>query len=89
MEHASAGRESQKAPEYGETTDLDHYGNKRIAYEVTGATFERMVRAHQVLLVNFHAPWCSHCQRTAPIFEHAAELVGSGGKREVGKLGDN
>lgn len=75
VEHASAGRESQKEPEYGETTDLDHYGNKRIAYEVTGATFDRMVRAHQVLLVNFHAPWCSHCQRTAPIYEHAAELV--------------
>ena len=48
MEHASAGRESQKSPEYGETTDLDHYGNKRIAYEVTGSTFDRMVRAHQV-----------------------------------------
>jgi hypothetical protein len=26
VEHASAGRESQKAPEYGETTDIDHYG---------------------------------------------------------------
>lgn len=77
VEHASAGRESQKVPEYGQTTDLDHYGNKRIAYEVSGKTFDRMVRAHQVLLVNFHAPWCSHCQRTAPIFEHAAEVVRS------------
>ena len=65
----------QAEPEYGESTDIDHYGNARIAYEVTGATFERMVRAHQVLLVNFHAPWCAHCQKTAPIFEHAAELV--------------
>jgi hypothetical protein len=26
VEHASAGRESQKAPEYGDSTDLDHYG---------------------------------------------------------------
>ena len=32
VEHASAGRESQKEPEYGETTDLYHYGNRRIAY---------------------------------------------------------
>ena len=77
VEHASAGRESQREPEYGETTDLDHYGNRRIAYEVTGATFERMIRAHKVLLVAFHAPWCSHCQRLAPIYEHAADLVRS------------
>ena len=77
VEHASAGRESQREPEYGDTTDLDHYGNRRIAYEVTGATFERMIRAHKVLLVEFHAPWCSHCQRLAPIYEHAAELVRS------------
>lgn len=76
VEQASAsGSDAQREPEYSDTTDLDHYGNRRIAYEVTGATFERMVRAHRVLLVNFHAPWCDHCRRLAPVFEHAAELV--------------
>ena len=29
----------------------------------------------KVILVDFHAPWCSHCQRLAPIYEHAAHLV--------------
>ena len=76
VEHASAsGGDAQREPEYSDTTDLDHYGNRRIAYEITGAAFERMVRAHRVLLVNFHAPWCDHCRRLAPVYEHAAELV--------------
>ena len=58
-----------------ETTDRDAYGDARVAYEITAATFDRMVKAHRVLLVNFHAPWCSHCTDLRPIFEHAADLV--------------
>mmetsp|Transcript_196 Transcript_196/g.608 ORF Transcript_196/g.608 Transcript_196/m.608 type:complete len:557 (+) Transcript_196:76-1746(+) len=75
VEHASvtAGNSGYEVDTDG--TDVDHYGNARIAYEITGATFERMVKAHRVLLINFHAPWCSHCQALAPVFEHAAELV--------------
>ena len=57
------------------TTDLDAYGDARVAYEITAATFDRMVAAHRVLLVNFHAPWCSHCTALRPVFEHAADLV--------------
>ena len=55
--------------------DLDAYGDARVAYEITAATFDRMVAAHRVLLVNFHAPWCSHCASLKPVFEHAADLV--------------
>ena len=56
--------------------DLDaYYGDARVAYEITAATFDRMVAAHRVLLVNFHAPWCSHCASLKPVFEHAADLV--------------
>ena len=63
--------------EYGTTTDYDHYGNKRIAFDIAGLDmFEHMVRVHHgLLLVNFHAPWCLHCRNFAPIWEHAAEMV--------------
>ena len=75
VEHASVTAGKDKFEVDTTDTDVDHYGGQRIAYEITGATFDRMVKAHRVLLVNFHAPWCSHCQALAPVFEHAAELV--------------
>ena len=63
--------------EYGTSTDYDHYGNKRIAFDIAGLDmFEHMVRAHHgLLLVNFHAPWCLHCRNFAPIWQHAAEMT--------------
>ena len=80
VEHAThtAGARANGAnddSEGSENTDLDAYNNARVAYEITAATFDRMVAAHRVLLVNFHAPWCSHCANLRPIFEHAADLV--------------
>lgn len=27
------------------------------------------------LLVKFHAPWCPHCQRLAPVFDEASKMV--------------
>ena len=82
VEHAThtAGASSATVPlsdedERKSDADLDAYGDARVAYEITAATFDRMVAAHRVLLVNFHAPWCSHCASLKPVFEHAADLV--------------
>lgn len=65
----------QSMHHYYEGTDKDHYGNKRYAIELTKETFQEVLNDHEVLLVDFHAPWCSHCQRLSPIYEHAAHIV--------------
>ncbi|CAL6373258.1 unnamed protein product [Bathycoccus prasinos] len=53
----------------------DEYGYRRFALLLNSENFKRNVNAHGVLLVNFHAPWCSHCASLAPHFERGAQLV--------------
>mmetsp|Transcript_22402 Transcript_22402/g.28644 ORF Transcript_22402/g.28644 Transcript_22402/m.28644 type:complete len:494 (+) Transcript_22402:161-1642(+) len=66
-----------------EGTNKDHYGNKRHAIELTAETFRQGIDEYEVMLVDFHAPWCSHCQHLAPIFEHAAEMVKERAPQEI------
>ena len=86
LEHASPTLVDVGQHELGTTTDFDHYGNRRIAYDIVGVeAFERMVKIHAsgLLMVNFHAPWCSHCREFAPIWEHASEMV----RLEIRRIG--
>ena len=53
----------------------DHYGNHRFAIEVTNDNFRELLATYDLLMLDFHAPWCPHCQRFAPVWEHAAELT--------------
>lgn len=66
-----------------EGTNKDHYGNARHAIELTRETFKKGIDEYEVLLVDFHAPWCSHCRNLAPIYEHAAEMVKERAPKEV------
>lgn len=43
--------------------------------EVTAENFQSLLDKYDALLLNFHAPWCPHCQRFAPVWEHASEMV--------------
>ncbi len=58
-----------------EGTDRDKYGNTRHAIALDQNSFKSMVDRFEVMIVDFHAPWCVHCQHLSPIYEHAADLV--------------
>lgn len=66
-----------------EGTNKDHYGNARHAIEMTADTFEGILDEYETLLVDFHAPWCSHCRNLAPVYEHAAEMVKQKAPHEI------
>lgn len=42
---------------------------------LTDESFESFVRENAVVLVNFFAPWCSHCKLFEPEYKKLAELV--------------
>lgn len=39
---------------------------------LTDATYDDYVKKHDVVMVNFFAPWCHWCRRFEPVFEHTA-----------------
>lgn len=44
---------------------------------LTKETFDAGIRKTDLTLVKFFAPWCGHCQKLAPEYEKASEVLGS------------
>jgi len=44
-------------------------------YDLGVSDFDSEVAKHDIMLVEFYAPWCGHCKRLAPEFEKAATAL--------------
>jgi protein disulfide-isomerase-like protein len=42
-------------------------------------SFDQALSEHDVILVEFYAPWCAHCKRLAPDYERAASTLQKAG----------
>ena len=46
---------------------------------LTDHNFDQAVSQHALVLVEFYAPWCGHCQELTPKFEAAARMLADSG----------
>lgn len=44
-------------------------------FTLTAETIDEFVEAYPLSLIMFYAPWCGHCQETAPRYREAANLL--------------
>ena len=44
---------------------------------LTDDTMAEYLKENPLVMVEFYAPWCGHCKKLAPEFEHAAAARGS------------
>ena len=57
LEHAAKAAPPAVPVAVGHTTDMNHYGQRRISTELTPDFFDTFIREHDAVLINFHAPW--------------------------------
>ena len=43
--------------------------------KLTDSTLDDTLSESPVILVKFFAPWCGHCQRLAPVYSDAADIL--------------
>ncbi|NXV96280.1 PDIA2 isomerase, partial [Calonectris borealis] len=78
--------EEEEAEEEGDVLS-DELGEEDGVLVLHEHNFARALSEHRLLLVEFYAPWCGHCQRLAPAFAQAAtELRNESSPARLGKV---
>ena len=60
---------------------LEEPPNSKV-HVLTFDTIHRFIERHPLILMEFYAPWCGHCQQLAPNFREAAAVVSTMGKNQ-------
>ena len=53
----------------------DVYGNRKASIELDSTTFYSFLESHKFVMVDFHAPWCPHCQHLDPTWQQFAFVI--------------
>jgi thioredoxin-like negative regulator of GroEL len=75
-EHVKLEEERKKNPTY-EPEDSK-------VFKLTADTIDDFVNEYPLILMEFYAPWCGHCQHVAPEFREAARILTE--ESEAGRL---
>ncbi|NXE77937.1 PDIA2 isomerase, partial [Cochlearius cochlearius] len=67
--------EEEEEEEEEEDMVSDELGEEDGVLVLHEHNFARALSEHRLLLVEFYAPWCGHCQRLAPAFAQAAAAL--------------
>ena len=65
----------------------DVYGNREAAIELTSTTFYPFLESHKFVMVDFHAPWCPHCQHFDPTWQQVAFIINQPNSKRGVKMG--
>ena len=55
--------------------EKDVYGNRKASIELDATTFYPFLESHKFVMVDFHAPWCPHCQHFDPTWQQFAFVI--------------
>ena len=62
------------APAGGTEADTIEPSDSKV-HVLTYRNFERFVKRNPLILMEFYAPWCGHCQQLAPEYRDAAKKL--------------